>query len=95
MFLLQDLSNYPTFDSKKGRLEFLSNKFDYAITLEAMQNLDLDDEQIAKLNQQEHILLYKDSPDTQDPNISIIPKSEIDGVAGEYQWEGSAVVEQG
>ncbi len=81
VFLLQDLSNYPTFDSKKGRLEFLSNKFGYAITLEAMQNLDLDDEQIAKLNQQEPILLYKDSADTQDPNISIIAKSEIDGVA--------------
>ena len=38
--------------------------------------------------------------DQQDKNITlgisaVAMESETDGVAGEYQWEGSAVVEQG
>lgn len=81
VFLLQDLSNYPTFDTKRGRLEFLSNKFGHPITLEAVQTLELDPEQIAKLNNREPVLLFRDGASTQDPNISIIAKSEIDDLA--------------
>lgn len=81
LFLLQDLSNYPTFDTKKGRLAFLSEKFGHPISLEVISTLDLDAEQIAKLNSREPVMLFKDSINTQDPNISIVAKSEIDDLA--------------
>ena len=81
LFLFQDLSNYPSFDTKRGRLDFLSKKFGYPVTLETLPSLGLDDEQLAKLNRQEPVILFKDSVVTQDPNVSLVVKSEIDNLA--------------
>lgn len=78
--LLDDLSTYSTPDAKRGRLDFLSKRFGYTVSLEAMTGMDLDLEQVEKLSQGEPVLLFQDGVSSQDPNFSIVIESKIKGL---------------
>ena len=81
MFLLQDLSVYPTLEAKRGRLDFLSKKFGYPVSIEAIKDMGLDLEQIGRITQGEPVMLFKNSVSSQDSNFSVVVASRVEGLA--------------
>lgn len=81
MFLLDDLARYPTLGTKRERLAFLSKKIGYTISIEPIERVGLDSDQLAKLAKNEPVLFFKDSVNTQEPSISVVINSNIQGLA--------------
>ncbi|WP_066800982.1 ATP-binding protein [Moraxella oblonga] len=77
MFLLDDLSYYPTLSAKQERLAFLSKKNGYSVSMELIERVGLDSDQIAKLIKNEPVIFFKDSVNTQEPSISVIIASDV------------------
>ncbi|OOR88284.1 two-component sensor histidine kinase [Moraxella caviae] len=92
IFLLDDLSYYPTMDAKRQRLEFLSKKFSHPIRIRPIQSLDLDPDQIARLRRDEPVLLFQDGDSVKNSTISVVVASELDSAAivigpvGLFNW---------
>lgn len=78
IFLLDDLSYYPTIEAKTGRLQFLSQKFSYPIQIRPIDSVGLDSSQIARIRRDEPVILYKDGDGIQNSLISFVVASEVD-----------------
>lgn len=93
VFLLDDLSYYTTLSAKRARLEELSEKFAFPLSLESISSLDLDSDHMARLSRDEVVILFKDSSSNQgSSSIRIIVPSEISdivivmGPASLFNW---------
>lgn len=78
IFLLDDLSYYPTIEAKMGRLQFLSHKFSYPIEIKPIDSIGLDSSQIARIRRDEPVILYKDGDGIRNSLISLVISSEMD-----------------
>lgn len=78
IFLLDDLSYYPTTQAKNGRLQFLSRKFDYPIEIQTIDSLNLDSNQIARIRRNEPVILYQDGNGIENSFISLVVASEVE-----------------
>lgn len=76
IFLLDDLSYYPTTEAKERRLEFLSQKFSYPVSFQPIKSLDLDLSQIARLKRDEPVMLFEDGDVVRNSVISVVVASE-------------------
>ena len=65
VFLLDDLSYYPTLSGKRARLAELEEKFSFPLTLKAMNALNLDSDQMARLRRDEVVILFQDTSSSQ------------------------------
>ncbi|WFF38966.1 ATP-binding protein [Moraxella nasibovis] len=81
IFLLDDLSYYPTRQAKEKRLEFLSQKFTYPIQIQPVASLGLDSSQIARLRRDEPVILYEDGDGVQNSLITLVVATEVEGEA--------------
>lgn len=82
VFLLDDLSYYPTLSGKRARLAELEEKFSFPLTLKAMNALNLDSDQMARLRRDEVVILFQDTSSSQaNSSIRIIVPSEINDTA--------------
>lgn len=82
VFLLDDLSYYTTLSAKRERLDELSEKFSFPLTLKAINSLDLDSDQLARVRRDEVVILFKDSSTNQsNSSIKIVVPSEISDMA--------------
>ncbi|MCL1623297.1 ATP-binding protein [Moraxella sp. Tifton1] len=78
VFLLDDLSYYPTIQAKEKRLEFLSQKFTYPIEIRSVASLNLDASQISRLRRDEPVILYKDGDGVQNSFITMVMSTEVE-----------------
>lgn len=81
ILLLDDLSHYANLDAKRLRLEQLSRKFNYPVTLRDINELRLDNSQFDRLNAGDTVILFKDGNANQSSSIMILAPSETAGVA--------------
>ncbi|MGM8885107.1 ATP-binding protein [Psychrobacter sp. 1U2] len=82
VFLLDDLSYYPTLPEKRARLAELENKFSYPLSLNTIDTFNLDDDQLARLRRDEVVILLQDSNSSQgNSSIKIVIPSEINDMA--------------
>lgn len=82
VFLLDDLSYYITLPEKRARLAELEEKFSYPLSLSAIDTLNLDDDQLARLRRDEVVILLEDSNNSQgNSSIKIVIPSEINDMA--------------
>lgn len=81
ILLLDDLSHYANLDAKRLRLEQLSRKFNYPVTLRDIDELRLDNSQFDRLNAGDTVILFKDGNANQSSSIMILAPSETAGVA--------------
>ncbi len=78
VFLLDDLSYYPTLSAKRDRLAQLSEKFIFPLKLKGINTLNLDSDQMARLRRDEVVILFQDTSSSQgSSSIKIIVPSEI------------------
>ena len=78
VLLLDDLSYYTTLSAKRERLAELSEKFSFPLTLESVNTLNLDSDQLARVRRDEVVILFKDSSTNQsNSSIKIVVPSEI------------------
>ena len=78
VFLLDDLSYYSKISDKRERLAQLSEKFAFPLTLEGINSLNLDSDQLARLRRDEVVILFQDTSSSQgSSSIKIIVPSEI------------------
>lgn len=82
VFLLDDLSYYPTVTAKRQRLEFLQKKFPFPMKLENVSSVALDKDQLARLHRGEIVILFRDSTSINyNSSIKIIVPSAIKDMA--------------
>ena len=82
VFLLDDLSYYNTLADKRTRLADLEEKFSFPLSLQAVNNLSLDSDQMARLRRDEVVILFQDTSSSQsNSSIKIIVPSEINDMA--------------
>ncbi len=82
VFLLDDLSYFVTLPEKRARLAELEEKFSYPLSLNAIDTLDLDEDQLARLRRDEVVILLEDSNNSQgNSSIKIVIPSEINDMA--------------
>lgn len=78
VLLLDDLSYYTALSAKRERLAELSEKFSFPLTLESVNTLNLDSDQLARVRRDEVVILFKDSSTNQsNSSIKIVVPSEI------------------
>ncbi|WP_294034477.1 ATP-binding protein [uncultured Moraxella sp.] len=78
IFLLDDLSYYPTQEAKEARLHFLSEKFSFPIRLSELEKLSLDQDQIARLRRDEPVIIFNDGNGISS-YISVVAPSDVEG----------------
>ncbi len=78
IFLLDDLSHYPTFAAKQARLDHLSAQFSYPIHLHTIDEMSLDNDQISRLHRDEMVLLFDDGSYGQNSFISFVVASDVE-----------------
>lgn len=81
IFLLDDLSYYPTVSAKRARLADLSNIFGYPIQLKNIYGLNLDSSQFARLESGDTVLTFHDGTANQSSVMTLIAPSETQDVA--------------
>lgn len=82
VFLLDDLSYYNTLSEKRNRLADLEQKFSFPLSLQAVNSLSLDSDQMARLRRDEVVILFQDTSSSQsNSSINIIVPSEINDMA--------------
>ncbi|MDO4894931.1 ATP-binding protein [Moraxella sp.] len=81
IFVLDDLAYYPSIREQQARLEFLSQKFSYKIALTNFGNIELDQDQIARLRRGEPVLMFDNDNGLQNSKISIVAASNVEDVA--------------
>ena len=70
VFIMDYLVYYP--GQEKEYLQKLQSKFSYSVSIENIQNLPLDSEQIGRLRLDHSIVLYRDNATTRGTNVSIV-----------------------
>ncbi|WP_296402700.1 ATP-binding protein [Psychrobacter sp.] len=81
VLLLNDLSYYKDLKSKRQRLNEISNQFAFPLSIEKVNSLDLDDDQLRRLDRDEVVMLFRDSTRADDSSIKIIAPSELENMA--------------
>ena len=82
VFLLDDMSYYPTLSAKRSRLTELEDKFPFPLALKGASELNLDSDQLARLRRDEVVILFQDTSTSQsNSSIRIIVPSEISDMA--------------
>lgn len=81
VFLLDDLSYFSNLNAKNRRLEELSRKFNYPITLRGIDELRLDTAQFDRLSAGDTVILFRDGNANQSSSVMVLAPSEISGVA--------------
>ncbi|WP_019672159.1 ATP-binding protein [Psychrobacter lutiphocae] len=80
VLLLNDLSYYKGLAAKQHRLAEISEKFAFPLSIETIEALELDDDQMRRLERDEVVMLFRDSTRTDDSSIKIIAPSELEGM---------------
>ena len=70
IFIMDYLVYYP--GQEKEYLAKIQSRFSYPVSIESIQNLPLDSEQIGRLRLDHSIVLYRDNASTRGTNVSII-----------------------
>lgn len=70
VFIMDYLVYYP--GQEKEYLQKLQTRFSYPVSIENIQNLPLDSEQIGRLRLDHSIVLYRDNASTRGTNVSIV-----------------------
>ncbi|MDO4427580.1 MAG: ATP-binding protein [Moraxella sp.] len=81
IFLLDDLSHYPSLAAKRGRLDVLSKRLGYPVRLQNVQDLQLDSGQVARIKSGDIVLAFYDGAASQNATVSVIAPSEVQGMA--------------
>ncbi|AWT48248.1 two-component sensor histidine kinase [Psychrobacter sp. YP14] len=81
VLLLNDLSYFPDLESKRQRLSEISEKFAFPLSIENVDKLELDDDQLRRLERDEVVMLFRDSTRSDDSSIKIIAPSELENMA--------------
>ncbi|MDY3306289.1 ATP-binding protein [Psychrobacter sanguinis] len=81
VLLLNDLSYYKDPKSKRQRLNEISKQFAFPLSIENVDKLELDDDQLRRLNRDEVVMLFRDSTRSDDSSIKIIAPSELENMA--------------
>lgn len=82
VFLLDDLSYYPTLSAKRNRLAALEEKFSFPLEIKPVNALNLDSDQLSRIRRDEVVIMFQDTNNSQgDSSISIIVPSEINDMA--------------
>lgn len=81
IFLLDDLSYYPSLAAKRERLQFLAEKFPFPLILKNISQIELDTDQSARLRRDEVVILFRDSTSVENSSIKVIVPSEINDMA--------------
>lgn len=92
VLLLNDLSYYKDLSSKRQRLDDISKQFAFPLSIEKIVDLELDDDQLRRLDRNEVVMLFRDSTRSDDSSIKIIAPSELENMAvvigpvGLFKW---------
>lgn len=81
VLLLNDLSYYKDLKSKRQRLNEISKQFAFPLSIENVDKLELDDDQLRRLDRNEVVMLFRDSTRSDDSSIKIIAPSELENMA--------------
>ncbi|WP_105244310.1 ATP-binding protein [Psychrobacter sp. Marseille-P5312] len=82
VFLLDDLSYQMTLSDKRARLAELEDKFSFPLAFQAVNTLDLDSDQIARLRRDEVVISLQDTNSSKSNSaIRVIVPSEINDMA--------------
>uniref|UniRef100_A5WBW6 histidine kinase n=1 Tax=Psychrobacter sp. (strain PRwf-1) TaxID=349106 RepID=A5WBW6_PSYWF len=81
VLLLNDLSYFPDLESKRQRLSEISEKFAFPLSIENVDKLELDDDQLRRLDRDEVVILFRDSTRSDDSSIKVIAPSELENMA--------------
>lgn len=82
VFLLDDLSHYATLADKRDRLAELEERFSFPLSLQMVNELNLDTDQLARLRREEVVILFQDSTSNKsNSSIKIVIPSEINNMA--------------
>jgi len=81
VLLLNDLSYYKDLKSKRQRLNAISKQFAFPLSIENVDKLELDDDQLRRLDRDEVVMLFRDSTRSDDSSIKIIAPSELENMA--------------
>lgn len=81
VLLLNDLSYYKDLSSKRQRLSEISKQFAFPLSIENIVDLELDDDQLRRLDRDEVVMLFRDSTRSDDSSIKIIAPSELENMA--------------
>lgn len=81
VLLLNDLSYFKDLESKRQRLDQISKQFAFPLSIESLAKLDLDNDQLRRLDRDEVVMLFRDSTRSDDSSIKIIAPSELDNMA--------------
>ncbi|UNU72711.1 ATP-binding protein [Moraxella nasovis] len=81
IFLLDDLSYFPTMNQKQARLKFLEKKFGIPFGIYPIKHLGLDLEQIGRLRRDEPVMLFRDGDSIRDTTLSVVMASQLDTMA--------------
>ncbi|WP_201576905.1 ATP-binding protein [Psychrobacter immobilis] len=82
VFLLDDLSYYATLSDKRARLAQLEEKFSFPLEFRAINTLNLDPDQMARLRRDEVVILLQDTNSSKsNSSIKVIVPSEINDMA--------------
>lgn len=77
VLLLNDLSYYEDIQDKRQRLDEVSRQFAFPLSIERIQDMELDDDQLRRLDSDEVVILFKDSTLSDDSSIKVIAPSEL------------------
>lgn len=92
VLLLNDLSYYDDINGKRQRLSEMSERFAFPLSIERVEDMDLDDDQLRRLHRDEVVILFRDSTLSDDSSIKIIAPSKVDnmvvviGPVGLFKW---------
>ncbi|MDN5695003.1 MAG: ATP-binding protein, partial [Psychrobacter sp.] len=82
VFLLDDLSYYATLSDKRARLAELEEKFSFPLEFRAINTLNLDPDQMARLRRDEVVILLQDTNTSKsNSSIKVVVPSEINDMA--------------
>lgn len=81
VLLLNDLSYFKDLESKRQRLSEISKQFAFPLSIESLTDLELDSDQLRRLDRDEVVMLFRDSTRSDDSSIKIIAPSELEGMA--------------
>ncbi|MGP4848650.1 hypothetical protein ACTXGQ_31445, partial [Marinobacter sp. 1Y8] len=82
VFLLDDLSYHMTLSDKRARLAELEKKFSFPLAFKAVNTLELDSDQMARLRRDEVVISLQDTnSSTSNSAIRVIVPSEINDMA--------------
>lgn len=80
IFLLEDLSHYPTIAAKESRLEQLSRHFSYPLSMQDIRRLQLDGSEYERLNAGDTVTVFRGGDATLSSSIVIMAPSGIEGM---------------